>query len=117
MRIFEVTKENAPFIVQAFKTNPMNAKSIIRSAYDMTDEQFLQVKSNYEFNQFSHLIPKKKRSKTYSAERKLLRKNGFYVANEEKQISCPHRDIDAEELEAIRKLESIGFLVQMNTFI
>lgn len=117
MKNFELTTENAPVIVQAFETNPLNARSIIRSMYDITDEQFLQIKADYEFNKLSHLVQKKKRAKNYSVERKLLRQAGFFVANEERQISCPHRDITPEELVAIRKLESIGFLVQMNTFI
>jgi len=63
MEKFKLTETNAPFCAQAFETNYMNAKGIIRGQYEITETEFMQLQADYDFNKFAHLLPKKERKK------------------------------------------------------
>jgi len=63
MQKFTVTKENAPIIIQAFKTNYANAESIIRGQMPITNAEYRQLQADFAFNGLSHVFRKKERKK------------------------------------------------------
>lgn len=113
---FEVNKENAPFIVQAFKTNSHNARAIIRSKYPITDADFAQIKSDYLFDGLSRFLPKKKRNPTFYQDKKALKEAGAFIDSTNKSVSYPHDEISPEHEVFVKNLMSIGFTIQHTTF-
>jgi len=112
----KVTEENVLFFLQAFKNHPLNAKSVIKQKYNITDIEFNQLKSDYEFNGFKEVLKVKKPKKHFKIKKeiKLLR---CFIDNENKSVSIPHNvDLNEDLISKLEKLKSIGFTCQRSTF-
>lgn len=116
MSKFQLNKENAPFIAQAFAINSANAKSIIRIKYDITDEDFAQIYANYNFDKLKSYLPGKPKVNKFLKDRKELKRAGVHIDSENKSISYPWETVKPEHKEYILNLVSIVFTLQHTTF-
>ncbi len=117
MSKFILNSENVQFIAQAFETNSTNAKSIIRSKYPITDDDYNQIYANYDFDKFKSFLLAKKKVSRFLKDRKLLKLSGVSIDNENKSISYPFKVVKSEHIESINNLRSISFSFQQATFL